>query len=528
MKSTNKLVITLVLLFAFSAVQGQKPISLPFNWHLLDLVQDSLFGSGVEKSYLKLLKGKKARPVVVAVIDGGVDINHEDLKAVIWNNPKEIPGNLKDDDRNGYVDDIHGWNFLGSAKGNVQYDNMEITRIAVAGDVRFKGLNSATVKKEDLADYLLYKASKDEVDKDYAEAKGMVDNLEPFKNVLDTILVNMNRNPNPSLKDFEIYRPTTAGQARVRSVMMQHLATGQQFKDIYAQQIAGLLAFVKKIADYHKNKTYDSRIMVGDNKELGSYYGNNDVVGPDAGHGTHVAGIVAAVRGNQIGMDGVASAAKIMVLRVVPDGDERDKDVANAIRYAVDNGASIINMSFGKSLSPDKKIVDDAVKYAMSKDILIVHAAGNENMNTDMHPVYPNRNYQDGGKAAKWIEVGSSNPLNDRSLKSSFSNYGKISVDVFAPGNQIYSAIPGSGYGFKSGSSMAAPVVAGIAALLRSYYPKLKAGQIKEILMNSVSPVQRSVDIAVNNDSVAIQFSDLSLSGGVINAFQALEAASAY
>ncbi|SDL66144.1 Subtilase family protein [Pedobacter sp. ok626] len=528
MRTFNKIIFTLFLLFPFTPVLAQQPIKLAANWHLLDIKRDSVFGAGVEKSYKALLKGKKAKPVVVAVIDGGVDINHEDLKTVIWNNPKEIAGNHKDDDHNGYVDDVHGWNFLGSAKGNVQYDNLEITRLTVAGDQRFKGLDSSTVKKEDLADFMLYKASKSEVEKDYAEAKGMVGNLEPFKNVLDTILVNLNNNPNPSLKDFELYKPRTANQAQVRAVMMQHLATGQQFKDIYAQQIAGLLAFVKKIADYHKNKDYNARAIIGDNAELGAFYGNNDVTGPEASHGTHVAGIISAIRDNGLGIDGITNAAKIMVLRVVPDGDERDKDVANAIRYAVDNGACIINMSFGKSLSPDKKLVDDAVKYAMSKDILIVHAAGNEGKNIDVEPVYPSRNYLDGGRASKWIEVGSSNPVNDSNLKSSFSNYGKKNVDVFAPGNQIYSTIPGSAYGFKSGSSMAAPVVTGIAALLKAYYPKLKAEQIKDILIRSVSPVQHLVNLQVNNAPATSKFSDLCISGGIVNAYQALELAAAY
>ena len=244
-----------------------------------------------------------------------------------------------------------------------------------------------------------------------------------------------------------------------------------------------------------------------------------------------MAGIIAAVRDNDLGIKGVANNVRIMSVRAVPDGDERDKDVANAIIYAVDNGASIINMSFGKGFSWDKEVVDKAVKYAAKKDVLLVHAAGNSSQNTDEEDNFPNDRYEKRGwfrkKMAKnWLEIGALSWKPGENAVASFSNYAKGNVDLFAPGHQINSTTPDQNYQSLSGTSMAAPVTAGVAAVLRSYFPSLTAEQVKEIMMTTVTPVTQKVKKPGHKDGDAlVEFSSLSKSGGVVNAYLAVKKA---
>src|SRR5690606_348782 len=281
---------------------------------------------------------------------------------------------------------------------------------------------------------------------------------------------------------------------------------------------------------YHLNEQFYSRDTVGDNYSNVNerFYGNSDVSGPDALHGTHVAGIIGASRNNRKGIKGIADNVEIISVRCVPNGDERDKDVANSIRYAVDMGAKIINMSFGKSYSTDKKVVDEAVKYAMSKDVLLVHAAGNDNKNLEKESNFPNKYYEDGGLAEAWLEVGASAWKADSTLKASFSNYGKTKVDVFAPGYGINSTVPGSKYEEQSGTSMAAPVVSGVAGIIRSYYPELSAVQVKEIIMKSCVPFNGEVIVEEGTKTLKFPFRDLSVTGGIVNVYEALKLAEAY
>ena len=305
---------------------------------------------------------------------------------------------------------------------------------------------------------------------------------------------------------------------------------GTSFKDFYAEQIVEGVDHFKSQVEYNLNLDFDPRPIVGDdpNDVKDRFYGNNDVAGPDALHGSHVAGIIAAVRNNNIGINGVADNVVILPIRNTPNGDERDKDVANGIRYAVDNGAKVINMSFGKGYNWDKKIVDDAVKYAVSKDVLLVHAAGNDNKNLDEAQNFPNPEYLDGGVAASWITVGASGWKNDETVKADFSNYGKTKVDVFAPGVNINSTTPGSKYQKLNGTSMAAPVVAGLAGLIRSYYPNLTATEVKDIIMKSVVKVDQVVKVQQGDAVKDIPFADLCISGGIVNAYNALKLAAEY
>jgi subtilisin family serine protease len=520
-----KIKIGILTLFFSYASYGQKP-----NWQNLDLKTDSVFGISTEKTYLELLKGKTPVQVIVAVIDAGIDTTHEDLKPVLWHNLKEKPGNYKDNDHNGYANDIYGWNFIGSAKGNVDYDNMELTRQVRQLQSKYANCDTAKLPASDLAEYHNWEKERSELDNRLKTAGTTVANINRFYRVLDTILNNIGTRE-PTIDDLQSYEPKNERQGRIVKALIEALQHDTPINAFLAGRVAKDLKHAQDDLDYHLNLRYDPRSIVGDdyNRSNQKYYGNADITGPNALHGSHVAGIIAASRNNGIGINGVADDVKVMGIRAVPDGDERDKDVANAIRYAVDNGAKVINMSFGKPISPGKKAVDDAVKYAMSKDVLLIHAAGNDNKDLDSNANFPNRTYADGsGIAQAWIEVGASGWKYDKMLKAPFSNYGKNTVDVFAPGVHITSTVPGSKYEALDGTSMAAPVVTGLAALIREYYPQLTAVQVKDIILKSVVKVNHHVFLVKGNQPVDVLFSDLCSSGGIINAYQALQMAANY
>lgn len=498
------------LLAAFPFISfAQKP-----NWQNLDLKADSTFGISTEKAYNELLKGKKSTKVIVAVLDGGVDINHEDLKSLIWLNKKEKAGNGKDDDKNGYIDDVNGWNFLGSAKGSINQETLELTRLIRRDQQKFANLDATAVAPADLPAFQAYQKNKAAFDEELLEAKTGLERFNGIKTAIDNVVKKIGK-AEPTAEDFAALKPADQMEGNVQRIMTQQLK-GVTFKEFYDAQIVRGYEHFKSQVDYNLNLEYDPRPIVGDdpNNSKERFYGNNDVAGPDAMHGSHVAGIIGADRINELGIKGVADNVLIMGVRCTPNGDERDKDVANSIRYAVDNGAKVINMSFGKAYSWDKSVVDEAVKYAVSKDVLLIHAAGNDNKNLETGSNFPNPEYTAGGTAATWITVGASGWENNETLKASFSNYGQTKVDVFAPGVNINSTVPGSKYQKLNGTSMASPVVAGLAALIRSYYPKLKAAEVKDIIMKSVVKSEYLTDKCVT--------------GGVVNAYEALKLAAVY
>ncbi len=498
------------------------------NWYNLDLKTSGTFGISTEKAYNELLKGKKSTPVIVAVLDGGVDLNHEDLKRVIWSNPKEIPNNGIDDDKNGYVDDRHGWNFLGGKNGNIEFETLEITRLVRRDAARFANTTENNLSSKDKADYQAFLKNTTQLETDLATAKSNLAGISGFKSVLDAVVKKIGKEI-PKVTDFENFQTQNQQELKIKEVILNVLKESD-FKTFYDSQIAEGYKYYYNQVNYSYNVDYNPRGIVGDdpNNSKERFYGNNDIMGPDALHGSHVAGIIAADRTNKLGVMGVADNVFIMGVRNTPNGDERDKDVANAIRYAADNGAKVINMSFGKGQSWDKQAVDEAVKYAVSKDVLLVHAAGNDNKDLEVENNFPTNKYLNGGLAASWITVGASGPLANETLKAAFSNYGKTTVDVFAPGVAIKSTVPGQKYVEESGTSMAAPVVAGLAALIRSYYPKLTALQVKDIILKSVVKVNQNVNILKGADTVSVSFADLCVTGGIVNAYNALKLAATY
>ncbi|WP_134089780.1 S8 family peptidase [Olivibacter sp. XZL3] len=519
-----------ILFFSFNTYsQLKKPKE---NWQNLDLQIDGVPGISTERAYQELLNGKEPVPVTVAVIDGGVEVEHEDLKGKIWLNQEEVGGNGQDDDANGYTDDLHGWNFIGNSNGdNVQYDNLEVVRLVRELHPEYVSVLPTTpLSEEERRKFLAYQKMTTDYMGRLHRAQLTERAIKAFKQQVDTIVADIGEE-HPDMDDFNAYKPKTKIARKTLSMIEKGIREVGSFEKFYADLGDGVQHYEAQV-NYHLNMDYDPRAIVGDNYEDSGErgYGNNDVKGPDALHGTHVAGIIAANRDNKVGIKGVADEAFIMVLRVVPDGDERDKDVANAIFYAVDKGAKIINMSFGKAYVKDKQIVDSAVRYAMERDVLIVHAAGNEGQDNDEQANYPNRNYVDSlgfnkGAAANWIEVGATGWQYDERLLAEFSNYGKRTVDVFAPGVDINSTVPESAYKEEQGTSMAAPVVSGLAALIRSYYPQFTASQVKKIILDSVVKPSHRVKIMQGKSKKKVLLSDVSVTGGIVNAYNALKLA---
>ena len=529
MRGIKKLILAICLCIPLftSAQEAKKPVS---GWQNLDFKTDSAFGISTERAYNELLKGKKNTTVLVAVIDGGVDTAHEDLKDVLWINPKEKIGDKIDNDKNGYADDVHGWNFIGSAKGNVNYDNLEITRLLRSYKAKFAVLDTNRLTGADVAAFTEYQKLRANFNKDVTSARKSFASVNNFKVALDDILAAIGKK-DPTADELIKYQAKNTREARVQKSLLAALPEYKNVSDFIEKEVTPALDHYKEQLDYNYNLDFDPRSIVGDNyaNSAERFYGSPDITGPNADHGSHVSGIIGANRTNGIGIQGVADDVRIMGVRTVSNGDERDKDVANAIRYAAANGARVINMSFGKAYSYDKKVVDDAVKFAMSKDVLIIHAAGNDNKTTEKDNNVPSRVYEDkSGQAQAWIEVGASGPKNDATLKAVFSNYGKTTVDVFAPGVDINSSTPGSKYALHSGTSMAAPVVAGLAALIRSYYPKLTALQVKDIILKSVVKVDHKVTLTDGKEQREVAFDELCATGGIVNAYNALKLAAIY
>ena len=494
----------------------------PLNWHLLDAA-DRVPGISLIRAERELLAGKQPRrSVIVAVIDNGVDTAHAALRNRLWSNPREIAGNGQDDDNNGLIDDTRGWNWLGARDGrNVDHDTFELTRI-VAQCGRPAGKDSLPIE---------YRTRCAELETEWSRKKAEVSmtlaNVRQYEQVVNRIVPVLKRALNTDSLDrakVEALSPATDSIRDARRIFLQLASQGITPQDIYDAKKS-----YESQEQYGYNLKYDPRPLIGDNypDTTVKRYGNRDVAGPDPEHGTHVAGIIAAQRlgGTNQSMGIARDSVRIMAIRTVPDGDERDKDIANAIRYAVDQGASVINMSFGKGYSPYKPVVDAAVRYADSKGVLMVHGAGNDGKDLASSESFPIPVYKGGGRAVNWIEVGATSWKSNDSLVANFSNYGKAQVDVFAPGVDIYSTLPGGGYKKNSGTSMASPVVAGVAALIMSYYPTLTATDVRRVILESSTRMADKRVLRPGDSGGDVAFGDLSVTGGIVNAYAALKMA---
>ncbi len=512
----------------FSAAGGATGVAAAAaQWWLLDLERDCVHGISAERAYRELLAGREpARTVTVAIIDSGIDIEHEDLAGNIWVNEGEVPRTGRDDDGNGYVDDVSGWNFIGGPDGrHVHHDTYEVTRLYASLRGRYASARPDTLAAAQREEYERFLAVQADFEARRAETAQMLEQARAIEAAIPRFAAILSAHLGvdaPTAEQIAGIRTTRPEVRQAQQVMLQLIALGLT-PEVIARQRESLEGRLQ----YGLDPSFDPRPIVGDDYSdpRERYYGNPDVRGPGADHGTHVAGIVAARRGNDLGMDGIAPAVRIMPIRAVPDGDERDKDIANAIRYAVDNGAQIINMSFGKGYSPRKQMVDEAVRYADSRGVLMVHAAGNDAADLGGEPSFPTRFYDGGGEARHWIEVGASAWWGADSLAAPFSNYGRDQVHVFAPGVDIRSTVPDNAYESNSGTSMAAPVVSGLAAMLMAYYPELDAGEVKRIILESATPYAAQQVNLPGGQGRRIAFGELSATGGVVNAYAAIQMA---
>ena len=482
------------------------------TWPHRDLLSTGYPGISLEKAY-NALKGRKAQTVIVGVVDSGVDINHEDLKSIIWTNPKEIPNNGIDDDKNGYVDDVHGWNFL----GEINQENLEYVRILKKGNTNDPD----------------YKRAEEKYDKEFKDATEKIELYSQIRERIaqsDALIQKHLGKKEYTAEDLDKIDTSSLQLLGAVRGMKYLLGNDVTVKETLEELTEGIKHYEERLK-YGLNKEFNPRAVLKDNPDdiNDKIYGNNNVIGPTAEgalHGTHVAGIIAAVRHNNIGIDGVADHVRIMPVRTVPDGDEYDKDVALALRYAIDNGAKVINTSFGKEFSPHKEWVYDALKYAAEKDVLIVNAAGNDTKNIDTQLTFPDDNIDGKEFTDTMITIGALNYEYNENLVASFSNYGKNNVDLFSPGVQIYATVPENKYKFLDGTSMAAPEVAGVAALIRAYFPTLKAREVKQILMESgLVPTVKEVLVGgrgEEQEAKRMLFSELSKSGKIVNAYNAI------
>ncbi|MFC4095755.1 S8 family peptidase [Euzebyella saccharophila] len=480
------------------------------NWGHLDLVSDTIPGMSVDKAYAEIIKNKKGETVIVAVLDSGMDLEHEDLDGVLWTNKDEKPGDGIDNDKNGYIDDIHGYNFLGDSYN----EQLEVARI-----VRLK-----------LGDAALQSKAKAEVEGEYNKALQQKQQYEQIfqavKNADAAVKKELGKE-SYNAKDLASIKSTDPNMQQNVGILTQMLTYEDSIPEVMEQIEEGINYFSDQ-ANYNYNVDFNGREIVGDDpyniNDTDYGDGNPQSRSKDESHGTHVAGIIAAERNNGLGANGVANNVQIMSIRAVPNGDEYDKDIALGIRYAVDNGAKIINGSFGKSYSPNAQWVYDAIKYAADKDVLFVHAAGNsgEDLDDPANPNFPNDQVNNGPEMSdNVITVGALAPKYGSEMLATFSNYGKVNVDVFAPGDEIYSTMPGDEYDFQGGTSMAAPAVAGVAALIRSQYPKLTAPQVKKIILESGLTPRAKVILAGDSAKTG-NLEEISKAGTMVNAYNAL------
>ncbi len=538
--------ILLVLFFiCIHLISFGQAISPSQNWHWKDYTQDNVHGISLFQAYQKLASfSKKPTSIIVAVMDGGVDTNNIEIKPILWVNKKEIVGNGIDDDRNGYVDDIHGWNFLGGKDGrNIDKAADEKSRVYHKFKNRYEGkqIDESKMNPAEIKQYENWKQAANEIefsDDDAANLRYISMATNAVQKLGNTIIKEL-LDSNFSLEQLKSFQPIG------RNTLEAKMAYLRTVKMLGIEPETPYLEIIKDLKDYVEGKEKSATaktkpptairadIIKDDYEDLADrFYGNNDITGPNARHGTHVAGLVASIPETTWNVKSLYPNITIMGVRVVPDGDEYDKDVALGIKYAVDNGAKIINMSFGKSFSPEQIWVDNAIRYAASKDVLIIHAAGNEYYDLETKAVYPNpySSYLNDTTNNIITVAASSEEFINNSLLTDFSNFGPSIVDVLSPGNKIYSTLPGeNNHGYLQGTSMAAPIVSHIAAMIRSYYPNLSAIDVKKIIMQSVwKPSNPNAEFVVPQKEESKKLTEIASAGGIVNAANAIQIANKY
>jgi cell wall-associated protease len=522
--------ILLGTLLSLNTFAQTAPATLPKNWHTLDIKADGYYGISLNDAY-QFVKGKKSKTVVVATIDSGIDTAQKDLKSVLWTNPKEKPGNGIDDDKNGYVDDIHGWNFLGGPGGKADYTET-VEEVREYNRLKSKYANATTATDGNAKEYAYWLKVKSIYDETIGKSSSEISQVSQYLNILMVTSGYIKQ----ALKLSPDATFTMADFAKIKNPNDTIMRSISVWTPFFQEEGGDNSKIIKEYSEYQAKLNNDitpdltsRKRIVGDDPDVqdGKPYGSNILKFPDASHGTGVAGLIGASHNNGYGINGVADDVRIIGIKAVPNGDEYDKDIANAIRYAVDNGAKVVNMSFGKKLSPHKDWVDAAFKYAASKDVLLVQASGNDGQDVDVKPQFPNDTFADGSSndSDNVISVGASSALLGEALAASFSNYGKRTVDVFAPGVKVTSIDMDAEFNTADGTSFASPITAGIAALILEYYPDLSAKQLKQVILQSATPLTGTMVIKPGAEE-KVDFATLSKSGGIVNAYKALQLAS--
>ena len=511
----------------------REPGELRPDWYFLSPEKDKIAGTGLYEAY-RLLRLRKSEPITVAVIDCAVDYLHEDLSSVMWKNPKEIPDNGKDDDGNWFKDDINGWFFNSSKDGYpVDNDQPEATQVYILLRKKFEGRNETNITAAEKQEWKEFQKAKQKFEKGREKAEHFKtffsDSVKLFLVLNDMMMQSEQPITGSQIDEWKVDDDAYGKSLKIvlKEIFLNQYPSFDGFIRSLRKTLPVYRNFYKNLWICDFNLEFDPRKPVQDHPEIASekMYGNGSLKNPSSemnSHGTHVAGTIGAKRGNGKGVDGIAENVQIMSLGAVPSsGDERDKDIANSIRYAADKGARIISMSFAKRFSIHKKTVDEAIRYAEAKGVLFFHAAGNYSVDRDTAAYYPIPTYLDGSKAKNWIEVGNNTSTLDENLPAESSNFGKTKVDLFAPGTDILSTYPGNKYAYMTGTSMACPVTAGVAALIWSYFPKLSAAQMKQVMMQSVYKPS-GLKVKKPGSSELVPFSSLSVSGGIVNARNAV------
>lgn len=509
-------------------------------WHQDNFVKDSLYGNSLNKWILNSKKTKNE--IIVAIIDSQIDLNQEDLQGQLWVNEKEIANNGIDDDNNGYIDDLNGWNFIGKPNGGFfRYWNFEYVRIVRNLEEYFIKNDSLSIENHN--NFKEYKRAKDKYKSDHKYYKNWLKSID--------FLLNKRSKINDTLKYYFPKGDYTIDKLdSLYNLKKINDKSFKQRRDDNDSDIGALIFYMKvsiesesgtldqlmesknqldSLVNRNLNINYNDRKFIGDNPEkLEKGYGNNrlNVNTFQLGHNTAVSSIIAANRDNSIGTKGFHQNIKIMPLSISASGDEHDKDIAMAIYYAVDNGAKIINMSFGKEFSLKQEWVTEAFKYAEKHNVLLVHGSGNNRFDVDSNPYYPSDiDYLHDSKnelVSNFINVGSISKRTDSTMVSPFSSYGKQNVDLFAPGEDIYIAKPNNEYGYDSGTSLAAPMVSGTAALIWLYYPKLTVQEVKKIILESGVTIDKNV-VKPGTKEEMVPFSELSKTGKILNTYNAMK-----
>jgi len=506
---------------AFAQLPTPQP-DPPKNWFAMDLKTDGYYGISLDQAY-KFLQGKKSKTVIVSTIDSGCDTTQQDLQSILWVNPKldkDFPG------------DVHGWNFLGGPGRKCDFNETEEeVRQYFKLKGKYASLTASTAP--DKKEYAFWVRVRDQYDSTTSKAKTELQQLTPIMNALVETsgyirhMLNLKDDQTFTRADVEYIQPKNDTIAQIKELWLIAFS-GSISTDTNVKALKGMSDYLAKLNNEVNPDLEARKRIVGDDPDVlhDKPYGNPIIKVDDSEHGTQVAGLIGAVRGNNYGIDGVADNVRIMPIKAVPNGDEYDKDIANAIHFAVDHGAQVINMSFGKKLSPHKAWVDEAFKYAATHDVLLVQASGNESQDMDAKPEFPNDQFLDGTKDAdNVISVGASGMKPDTSLAADFSNYGQKNVDIFAPGVKITSTGMDMETSTDDGTSFSAPIVTGIAALIREYYPSLSAKQVKQAILQSAEAID-TVKVYKPGTKELVTFSTLSKTGGIVNAYRALEAAS--